>query len=126
MRFSILRPALKYEAEIYEAPFNGQHLDALPKHLADDFHQRAMSGEDISKFNFGFINEKGDFLNREDALKYAIEVGLLHPDSAKFGKLTSSMLGENTQRGTAIVDVAKSDHAEIGRLLKAPNRNAGD
>jgi hypothetical protein len=36
------------------------------------------------------INDKGDFLNREDALKYAIDVGLLHTDSARY--LTSTML----------------------------------
>jgi hypothetical protein len=89
-----LQPALEYEGEIYTAPLNGQHLDALPKHLAKDFHQKAMSGEDISKFNFGFINDKGEFLSREDALKYAIDVGLLHPNNAKYATLTSGMLIE--------------------------------
>jgi hypothetical protein len=96
-----LNPALKYEGEIYKAPLNGQHLDALPKHLADEFHQKAMSGEDISKFKFGFINDKGEFLSREDALKYAIDVGLLHPNNAKYATLTSGMLIENAQRGKA-------------------------
>jgi hypothetical protein len=85
-----LHPALEYEGEIYKAPLNGQHLDALPEHLANEFHQKAMTGEDISKFSFGFVNDKGDFLNREDALKYAIDVGLLHKDSARY--LTSTML----------------------------------
>ncbi|MGE9010570.1 hypothetical protein ACO2JO_18450 [Leptospira interrogans] len=88
----VLLPALNYEDEIYVAPLNGQHLDALPKHLADDFHQKAMSGDDISKFNFGFVTDKGDFLNREDALKYAIEVGLLHPSNAQYVALTSGLL----------------------------------
>ena len=103
---AVLSPALKYEGEIYIAPLNGQHADALPQHLADDFHQKAMIGEDISKFNFGFINDKGDFLNREDALKYAIDVGLLHSNNARYVTLTSTMLDENAQRGTAIEDVA--------------------
>jgi hypothetical protein len=89
-----LRPALEYEGEIYKAPLNGQHLDALPKDLAKDFHRKAMSGEDISKFKFGFINDKGDFLSREEALKYAIDNGLLHP---RYGTLTSAMLVENAQ-----------------------------
>jgi hypothetical protein len=66
---SVLVPALEYEGKVYKAPLHGQHLDALPKHLAKDFHQKAMRGEDISKFKFGFINDRGDFLNREDALK---------------------------------------------------------
>lgn len=95
---AILRPALKYEGKIYLAPYNGQHLDALPKYLADEFHQKAMSGEDISKFVFGFINDKDDFLNREDALKYAIDEGLLHPNDAQYGELTSSMLRKFSTR----------------------------
>jgi hypothetical protein len=95
---AVLHPALEYEGEIYKAPINGQHLDALPKRLADEFHQKAMSGEDISQFNFGFINDKGDFLSREEALRYAIDVGLLRPDSTRFGKLTSAMLVENEEK----------------------------
>jgi hypothetical protein len=93
-----LLPALKYREQLYTAPPHGQHLDALPKHLADDFHRKAMSGGDISKFNFGFINDKGEFLSREDAFKYAIDEGLLHPDRANCGALTSTMLVEIAQR----------------------------
>lgn len=52
-----LYPALAYEGEIYEAPLNGQHLDALPKHLADDFHRKAMSGEDESQTFEPFLIE---------------------------------------------------------------------
>lgn len=88
-----LRPALKYEGKIYKAPVNGQHLDALPDNLVNQFHQDAMSGEDISKYNFGFMNHKGQFLDREKALDYAIKEGLLHPNSeaARAGTLTSTM-----------------------------------
>ena len=114
---AVLHPALEYEGEVYKAPLKGQHLDALPKRLADDFKRKAMSGEDVSKFNFGFINDKGDFLNREDALKYAIDEGLVHPDSARYGTLTSTMLDENAQRGTAIEDVAKRDPAENPTMM---------
>src|SRR6185503_20578149 len=32
-----LRPALKYEGRIYKAPQGGQHLDALPSHMQDEF-----------------------------------------------------------------------------------------
>lgn len=109
---AVLHPALEYEGKIYKAPLKGQHLDALPKHLFDEFHQKAMSGEDISKFNFGFINDKGDFLNREDALKYAIDQGLLHQDNARYGMLTSTMLFEIVQRGKAIEDIAEGKPAE--------------
>lgn len=91
---AVLRPALQYEGEVYIAPLNGQHLDALPPELVNRFRHRSLSGGDISKFKFGFINDKGDFLNREVALKYAIDNGLLHPDSARYGTLTSAMLVE--------------------------------
>src|SRR5579859_763275 len=63
-----LRPALKHEGKIYKAPINGQHLDALPAHLADEFQKLAMSGEDINHYQFGFMNHKGQFLDREKAL----------------------------------------------------------
>lgn len=86
-----LRPALKYQGKIYKAPMGGQHMDAIPQNLQAEFTRQAMSGEDISNFNFGFLNHKGHFLNREDALKYAIDEGLLSPHDAKFGALTSSM-----------------------------------
>jgi hypothetical protein len=74
---AVLLRTLEYEGEIYKAPLNGQHLDALPEHMANEFHRKGMRGEDNSKFSFGFINDKGDFLNREDALKYAVDVGLV-------------------------------------------------
>jgi hypothetical protein len=87
-----LRPALRYGCEIYAAPLNGQHLDALPAHLAPEFHRRAMRGDDLGEFRFGFVDGEGNFLNREDALRYAIEAGLLHPNEAACGKLTSGMI----------------------------------
>jgi hypothetical protein len=86
-----LRPALKYKEKLYKAPQGGQHLDALPKELESEFQRLAMSGEDISHFNFGFMNHKGQFLDREKALQYAIDEGLLDPHNGKFGVLTSSM-----------------------------------
>ena len=75
-----LRPALKYQGKIYKAPMrpDAQHLDAIPDSLYPEFQKQAMSGEDISNFNFGFMNHKGQFLNREDALDYAIKEGLLN------------------------------------------------
>ena len=95
-----LRPALKYNNKIYKAPikdpnnpvfFGAEHLDALPKDLQNEFMRQAMSGEDISNFNFGFMNHKGQFMKREDALDYGIKEGLLNPQDAKFGTLTSTM-----------------------------------
>ncbi len=49
-----LRPALKHGGKIYKGKEGQQHLDVLPKHLVEDFNQKAMSGEDISHYNFGF------------------------------------------------------------------------
>lgn len=91
----VLRPALKYKDKIYKAKEGQQHLDALPVELQDTFQKMAMSGEDISHFNFGFINHKGHFLQREDALKYAIDNGLLDPNDAKYGTLVTTMLNDS-------------------------------
>ncbi len=97
-----LRPALKYEGKIYKAPMGGQHLDALPAHLADEFERQAMSGEDISNFNFGFMNHKGQFLNREAALDYGIKEGLIDPHAGQYGALTSTLLADSSKPGVAL------------------------
>ncbi len=122
---AFLRPALKYGDTIYVAPFKGQHLDALPPHLIDEFKRQAMSGEDISGFDFGFINDNGEFMNRKDALMYAIDKGVLNPNDAQYVTLTSTMLNENAQRGKAIEDLAEGDPAEIDRLVRDRNWNVG-
>jgi hypothetical protein len=87
-----LRPVLKYGNEIYTAPLNGQHLDALPAHLAAEFYRRAMRGDDLSEYRFGFVDGEGNFPNREAALRYAIDAGLIQPHEAGRGTLTSGML----------------------------------
>lgn len=93
-----LRPALKYQGKIYKAPVLkngeefGEHLDALPDNLKGEFLKQAMSGEDISNFDFSYLNHKGQFITREDALKYAIDNGFLQPDDAKYGALTTTMM----------------------------------
>ena len=89
-----LRPALRYGCEIYAAPLYGQHLDALPAHLAPEFYRRAMRSDDLSEYRFGFVDGEGNFMSREAALRYAIEAGLLHPNEAASGKLTSCMLSQ--------------------------------
>ncbi len=86
-----LRPALKYQGKIYKAPVGGAHLDAIPADVYPEFTRQAMNGEDITNFNFGFMNHKGQFLDREKALDYAIKEGLLDPHSAQYGALTSTM-----------------------------------
>ena len=94
-----LYPALKYMDKIYKAKKGEQHLDALPKELQETFQKQAMSGEDISNFNFGFINHKGHFMQREDALKYAIDNGILDPSDAKYGTLVTTMLNKSGGEG---------------------------
>jgi hypothetical protein len=87
-----LRPALKHEDEVYAAPRGGEHLDALPAHLAITFRRQALSGEDISEYRFGFVDGEGNFLSREDALRFAIKSGLIQAHDAGCGTLTSSMI----------------------------------
>ena len=131
-----LRPALKVGDKIYKAPikdasnplgFGAEHSDALPAHLADDFYQKAMSGEDINHYNFGFMNHKGQFLKREDALDYGIKEGLLDPQSAKYGTLTSTMLADSSKPGVAIEGLKFSKNPnsiQLENLLKGSDENS--
>jgi hypothetical protein len=86
-----LRPALKHGSEIYAASLNGQHLDALPEHLAATFRRQALNGEDISEYVFGFVNDGGKFLTREDATARALKAGLITSDEAASAMLTSEV-----------------------------------
>lgn len=94
-----LRPALKYEGKIYKGAAGEEH--PVPDHLRADFQDKALTGEDLSNYNFGFVNHKGQFLSREKALDYAIEQGIVPPEYGKFGALTTTMLNDN-KVGTAI------------------------
>lgn len=91
-----LRPALKYGDKIYKAPVNGTHLDAIPEDIYPEFQKQAMNGDDISNFNFGFMNHKGQFLDRAKALDYAVEQGLVGPHVANQGALTSTLLEDSS------------------------------
>jgi hypothetical protein len=111
-----LRPALKFNERIYKAPPNGQHLDALPPAMYDEFQKAAMNGDDISKYNFGFMNHKGQFLSREAALDYALKEGLLNPNSeaARAGTLTSTMdlMADSSKPGAAVAG-NNDPHADL-------------
>jgi hypothetical protein len=107
---AFLRPALKFDGKIYKAPVGGQHLDALPAHLAQDFQAKALSGDDINDYQFGFMNHKGQFLDREKALDYAVKEGLVDPSAGRFGALTSTLLADSSKPGTAIEAMAKAKY----------------
>lgn len=77
-------------------------MDVIPPNLYPEFQRMAMSGEDISHYNFGFYNDRGHFLDREAALKYGIETGLIDPQAGKFGALTSTLLADSSKPGIAI------------------------
>ena len=102
-----LRPALKHNGKIYKGKEGQQHLDVLPKELEADFNQKALSGEDISHYNFGFMNHKGQFLNREAALDYAVKEGLVDPNAGQYGALTSTLLSDSSKPGIAIEAMKK-------------------
>lgn len=119
----MLRPALKYEGKIYKAPMtpDAGHIDAIPQSLYPTFQKQAMSGEDISNFNFGFINHKGQFISREAALQYAIEHGMVDPSAAQQGALTSTLLADSSKPGAAIEAVAQSQkplYSAVERALE--------
>lgn len=133
-----LRPALKHKERLYKGKPGQEHQDIIPKELYDDFSRKAMSGEDLAEYNFGFINDKGHFLNREDALKYGIDTGLIDPHSGRFGALTTTLMADSSKPGTAIeamkgidpvhfksVDAAKFRLGQLQRD-KAASKKAGD
>lgn len=97
-----LRPALKYKEKLYKGKDGQQHMDVIPDALYPEFQRMAMSGEDISHYNFGFYNDKGQFLSREKALQYGIDTGLIDPQAGKFGALTSTLLADSSKPGVAI------------------------
>lgn len=103
-----LRPALKYKDRLYKGKEGQQHMDVIPQNLYPEFQKMAMSGEDISHYNFGFVNDKGHFLTREDALKYGIDNGLIDPQAGKYGALTSTLMADSSKPGTAIEAMAKT------------------
>lgn len=108
-----LRPALKHKDKLYKGKPGQEHQDIIPKELYEDFRNKAMSGEDLAEYNFGFINDKGHFLKREDALKYGIDTGIIDPHAGKFGTLTSTMFADSSKPGTAIEAMAKTGGADI-------------
>jgi hypothetical protein len=52
---------------------------------------------------------KGHFLDREKALEYGINNGLIDPQAGKFGALTSTLMADSSKPGTAIEAMAKAD-----------------
>lgn len=115
-----LRPALKYKEKLYKGKPGQEHMDVIPKELYPEFQKMAMSGEDISHYNFGFVNDKGHFLNREDALKYGIDNGLIDPHAGKYGALTSTLFSDSSKPGTAIEALAKKQpNWELAKSIDA-------
>ena len=103
-----LRPALKHKDRLYKGKPGQEHQDIIPKELYEDFSRKAMSGEDLAEYNFGFINDKGHFLDREKALKYGIDTGIIDPHSGKFGALTTTLMADSSKPGVAIEAMAKT------------------
>lgn len=113
-----LRPALKYKDRLYKGKEGQQHLDVIPEALYPEFQKMAMSGEDISHYNFGFVNDKGHFLDREKALRYAIDTGMVDKFAGQYGALTSTLLSDSSKPGMAIEAVGKSAKLNYETILK--------
>lgn len=67
-----LRPTIFVDDQIHIGPLGGEHRDILEA-LPFQFRNRAV------KFEFGFVDENGQFLNRKQALAYAKRHALLMP-----------------------------------------------
>lgn len=107
---AFLRPALKHGEKLYKGKVGQEHADLIPDHLYPEFQKRAMSGDDISDFNFGFMNHKGQFLDRQKALDYARDNNLLNPEYADKlkGELPSDMLlSDSGKPGAALSALEK-------------------
>lgn len=103
-----LRPALKFDGKLFKGKVGDSHMDVIPPELVPQFQKQAMNGEDISNYNFGFVNDKGHFLDREKALQYGIDSGIIDPQAGKFGALTSTLMSDTSKPGAAIEAVANS------------------
>ena len=111
-----LRPALKYKDKLYKGKPGQEHMDVIPESLYPDFQKKAMSGDDIKEYNFGFINDKGHFLSREDALKYGIDNGLIDPQAGKYGALTSTLFADSSKPGVAIEAMKGLTREQLERM----------
>jgi len=115
-----LRPALKYKEKLYKGKPGQEHQDIIPNELYQDFQRKAMSGEDLAEYNFGFINDKGHFLDREKALKYGIDTGLIDPHAGRFGALTTTLMADSSKPGVAIESIknAQSFYSAVEHTVK--------
>lgn len=116
-----LRPALKHKDRLYKGKPGQEHQDIIPKELYEDFSRKAMSGEDLAEYNFGFINDKGHFLDREKALKYGIDNGIIDPHAGKFGVLTTTLMADSSKPGVAIEAMAKANPYATDVFHGTPN-----
>lgn len=107
-----LRPALKHNGKLYKGKPGQEHQDIIPDSLYKDFQKKAMSGEDLAEYNFGFYNDKGHFLSREDALKYGIDNGLIDPQAGKYGALTSTLFSDSSKPGVAIEAMKRAPNVD--------------
>lgn len=107
-----LRPALRHKEKLYKGKPGQEHQDIIPDTLYNDFQTKAMRGDDLAEYNFGFVNDKGHFLSREDALKYGIDNGIIDPQAGKYGALTSTLMADSSKPGTAIEAIGKTGGAD--------------
>lgn len=109
-----LRPAMKYKGRIYKGQTGQEHIETLPDELGADYYHRGMTGGDLSDYETGFINHKGQFMDRAQALDYGIENGLVSPDAKKYGLLTSPILRSETDKpGAAIAGLAERQRSSL-------------
>lgn len=104
-----LRPAVKHQGRIYKGKEGMSHLETLPDDLAADLYTKTMTGDDIKHYDLGFVNEKGHFLNREQALEHGINSGLVDPSAARQGALTTQILSDSSVPGAPL---AALEHAQ--------------
>jgi hypothetical protein len=115
MRPPSLRAAVKFEGKVYPADRPGgatSHAEIFPDAVYEHMEKHGLEFPDeVPGVESGFVDERGQYLTREKAGRYAEDVGLVRPEYkgiARKGGLGSEMLLSDTQQPGAAVAAAKS------------------
>lgn len=120
-----LRPAIKFEGEVYTTPPGTTHGDTLnslmsKKRFKDEPYEGFFDDIDAGS---GFVTPDGKFLNREDALSYAKKNRQLDENtvSEDVGELDAAELLEPKRKGA----ILRSDTAKPAAPLSALENSFG-
>lgn len=136
MRPPSLMPALKFEGKVYPAEsrakeFAPAHYEIFPDPVHQYMEKHGIEHMDeVPGLDYGFVDERGKFLTREEAGRYGTDMGLVHPDYrviARRSGLNSEMLLSDTATpgaGLAALRNAPPFYSAVEHALEASNTKA--